>query len=83
MDLMSYVHEDWYKDRLEEVFVDEEAFLDIDGFLCVRLKNTAGCAVFSLVLCSRSLSSRRLLNGNLGWSFGLLFFKGDCENAIF
>ena len=30
-------------------------FLDIDGFLCVRLKNTAGCAVFSLVLCSRSL----------------------------
>jgi len=26
MDLMDYVHEDWYKDRLEEAFADEEAF---------------------------------------------------------
>ena len=63
--------------------MDEEVFVDINGVLYVRLKNTAGCAVFSLVLCSRSLSNRRLLNGNFGWSFSLLFFKGDCENAIF
>ena len=63
--------------------MDEEVFVDIDWVLCVMLKNTAWCAVFSLVLCSRSLSSLRLLNRNLGWSFSFLFFKGDCENAIF
>ena len=35
--------------------MDEEVFLDIDGVLYVRLKNTAGRAVFGLVLYSCSL----------------------------
>ena len=63
--------------------MDEEAFLDMDGALCVRLKKyRRACGIWfsSLFL---QFSSLRLLNGNLGWSFSFLFFKGDCENAIF